>query len=1305
MKRNWAKAIGWTVLGVVIFVLVVVTGGYLFLQSSAFKRFALAKIAVAADSATGGKTHVGNMDFSLSDLTASLYDITLRGTEPDNQPPLLHADKLTVRLKIVSLLHRQVSLSELVMEHPVVNVQVSREGTSNLPQAPPSQSSSRTNVFDLAVGHAQLTNGEVTYNDRKTPLDANLYDLTTDIRFHEFPKRYDGSLSYKNGQIVYANHSPLPHDLTLQFTADPDKLTVPSALLRVGESNVSLQAQITNYSNPVADGSYQIRIHTQDFAEFASGARPAGDVLLTGDLHYQTQPNQPFLRSVTVNGRIASDALAAAASGRRLEVKQLNGEYRLAGGNLTVSNLNLESLGGRVVANAEMKHLDSTPESAIRASLSGISLRALQNVSGAQAIPQAAVSGTVSGTVEAGWQGTMDKLKARSDLTVNARAESKANRSAEVPVNGAIHVAYDGSSGRIEVHDTTLRMPSASLTAQGTIGNNSRLQVQMVADDLHQLVVLASSFRPGQNEPPAVSGSATMTLVVQGSLKKPSIAGQLNAQHLEVEGSEWTSAKLALRADPSQLAITNGTLVNAHKGQASFNGGVRLQNWSYQPSDPIQARLNAQQLRITDLMAIANQHYPISGELTANLSLSGSEENPAGSGQAQIANANVYGEPLEHLVTNLQASDGTITTTLTAAAKAGTIKANLSYTPKTKAYKVQLDAPEIVLQKLRTLQSRNVPVSGSLNASVSGAGTLDDPQLDATVQLPQLQAKGQTIYEMKAQAHVAQHKLDWSLDSRVSQVPIHGQGEISLTGDYNTDGTIDTGAIPIETLLAAVSADVPAGFHGQTELHATVKGPLKDTSRLEAHLSIPVLNANYQSLKLGIPKPIQADYVNSAITLQPAEIEGTDTSLHFQGTIPIQGHAAPTLTAKGTVDLRILKILVPNVSSGGTIALDVHSSGSRDKPGVEGQLQLKDVAMTSADAPVGIEKLNGTLNIANDHVQVSEMTAQMNGGEVTFGGSIALRPSLQFNLAAQSKSVRLLYPTGLRTLLDTNLTFSGNFARSSLSGRVLIDSLSFTPDFDLTKFSDQFSTGATVSQPGFADHVHLAIAVQSGESLNATSSQISVEGQVALQVGGTAANPVITGRTTLTSGELFYRNVRYELQHGFITFDNPNETHPVLNLSVTTTIEQYNLTLTMRGPLDKLTTSYTSDPPLATADVINLVARGKTTQESAASSQSTDSMIASEAASQLSSSVQRLTGLSSLAIDPTMSGNNQDPSARIAIQQRITKNFLFTFSTDVTQPGQEIVQGEYRFNNKWSVSVTRDQLGGLSIDGRYHTRH
>jgi translocation and assembly module TamB len=381
----------------------------------------------------------------------------------------------------------------------------------------------------------------------------------------------------------------------------------------------------------------------------------------------------------------------------------------------------------------------------------------------------------------------------------------------------------------------------------------------------------------------------------------------------------------------------------------------------------------------------------------------------------------------------------------------------------------------------------------------------------------------------------------------------------------------------------------------------------------------------------------------------------------------------------------------------------VRATGTSDHPSVQGQIQLKDVSFNTSSAPVGIANLNGTIDISNERLQFTKMTGELGGGQVSLGGSVTYRPDVQFNLALQAKSVRLLYPDGLRSSLEANLAYSGTPQASTLSGRVLLNRLSFTQDFDLSKFADQFSGSNALAQPGFADTVKLAVAVQS-QDLNATSSQISIAGIAALQVGGTAADPVITGRATLSSGELFYRNVRYQLQSGIITFDNPTETHPVLNLSVTTIVEQYNLTLALRGPLDKLATSYTSDPPLATADIINLIARGRTTQESAAQSTSTDSMIASQAASEVSGSLQKLAGISSLSIDPTLGGNGQSPSTQVAIQQRVTKNLLFTFSTDVSQPGSEIVQGEYQINKQWSVSVARDQLGGFSADGRYHKR-
>jgi len=1289
----------------VILVVILAAAGYFYLKSSGFEQFALRKIVEQVDQATGGRTQIRALDFKLFALTAHLYNIVVHGKESSQDPPLLQVDKLTVTLKIDSVLHRKVTLRELLIEHPVVHLQVDRSGNSNLPQPPPSQSSSHTSVFDPAVGHVALTNGEVNYNDTKTPLEADIYDLGTDITFDSLVNRYGGTVSYEKGSIRYGHYSPWPHSFNAKFNATPSRFSLESAIMRVASSTVSLRADVANYESPVVVADYRVNLHAPDLNAMSS-LKAAGDVAVSGNMHYQYDKNRPPLRSVVVTGVIESDALSAASSSGRLEVRRLQGKYELANGSFKTDGLKAELLDGQVEANVHVRDLDRTPTSRVQAALRNISLQAAQQAARSAAGSQVSVSGVLDGTADAAWTGSVSNVRVRSDLTVRAAARNATNHNATaIPVNGSIHALYDCPKSSLTLRQTTLRMLSTTLTAEGEVSKRSNLQIHAQSNDLHQLAALISTFRTTTSEPLAVSGTATMTANVTGSIEKPHLSSQIDAQNLHVQGSEWKSAVMALQADPSRIVVSKGTILNARKGQASFNGSVELRDWSYLPSNPIRANLQVEQMSLTDLQHLAAVHYPVGGDLQATITVEGSQNDPRGTGSVQIANARVYGEPIQTLTLKSRAEHGSIVSTLNVATAAGSVNTNLTYTPKTKAYQVHLGTPGIVLQKLRTVQAKNLSMNGTVTASVNGQGTLDDPQMTATLQLPTLQVRDKSVAGVKAEIQVANKRADLTLDSQVAEASVRARARVNLVGDYDADAAIDTAAIPLDVLLASYAAGVPEGFRGQTELHATLKGPLKDKTRLEAHLTIPTLNAIYQSLQIGIAGPIRADYARSVVTVQPCEFRGTGTSVRMQGSIPITGSGAPNFTAKGSIDARVARMVSPDIRSSGIVNLDIRTSESNGKPQLQGQIQLQNLVLATESAPLGVSNLNGTLDVGPERVQISSMTGELGGGRVSAGGSITYRPSLQFNVALQGDSVRLRYPEGLRTVLDSNLDLTGTMQASTLKGRVLIDGLSFTSEFDLASFGDQFSGNTAVpAQPGFADTVSLQVAVQSKDNLSATSSQVSLEGSANLNVTGTLANPVITGRTDLTSGELFYRNVRYELQRGVITFEDPTRTRPVMNVAVTTTVEQYNLTLSLRGPFEKLTTAYTSDPPLATADIINLIARGKTTAESAASSQSTDSMIASQAASRVSGGIQKLAGISNLTIDPTLGGNNQNPSARVAIQQRVTKNFLFTFSTDVSQPGNEVVQGNYQINKRWSVSVARDQAGGVSINGRFHTK-
>ncbi len=330
------------------------------------------------------------------------------------------------------------------------------------------------------------------------------------------------------------------------------------------------------------------------------------------------------------------------------------------------------------------------------------------------------------------------------------------------------------------------------------------------------------------------------------------------------------------------------------------------------------------------------------------------------------------------------------------------------------------------------------------------------------------------------------------------------------------------------------------------------------------------------------------------------------------------------------------------------------------------------------------------------------------GGTVSATGSMTYGHEPSFNLAVNARSVWIRYPEGLRSVLSGQLNLQGNTSSSVLTGRVLVDRLSFTQAFDLSNFAGYFSEDSN-GEPhsAFERGMRLNVGVLSAQDLNLASSKLSMGGAANLSVVGTFADPVILGRISLTSGEVLFLSKRFEVQSGTIEFANPTRTEPVLNLHITTTIEQYNLTLALTGPVQRLRTNYTSGPALPPADIIHLLAFGNTAEEAASAlsssmTSSAESVLAQGVSSQVAGKIENVTGISQLTIDPLAANSQGNPGAQIAIQERVTGSLLLTFSTDVTQTQSETVELQYQLNKRLSLTVLRDQNGGYGIDLRLH---
>jgi translocation and assembly module TamB len=329
---------------------------------------------------------------------------------------------------------------------------------------------------------------------------------------------------------------------------------------------------------------------------------------------------------------------------------------------------------------------------------------------------------------------------------------------------------------------------------------------------------------------------------------------------------------------------------------------------------------------------------------------------------------------------------------------------------------------------------------------------------------------------------------------------------------------------------------------------------------------------------------------------------------------------------------------------------------------------------------------------------------------VTASGGVAYRPNLNFAIGLKGNDLRLLYPSSVRTDLGMSLAMTGNMDAALLQGQVNINQIYFTPDFDLASLMNEFGGVATPPPtPGFAEKLKLNIAVRSTSELNAVSPTVSIQGSANLRVIGTAQEPVIVGRANLNGGDVIFMGNRYIVNGGTIAFVNSVETRPIVNLQASTTIQQYNISMRFRGPVDRLQTHYTSDPALPPADIIHLLAFGNTEEAAnAAPSQSTtqsaEALVAGQVSSQVTSRLQKALGVSQISLDPQLGATtgNQQQGARLTVRQRVSGKLYVTFSTDVTTTQFSAIQLQYQLNRKWSLSGVRDQNGGFGLDGRYH---
>jgi translocation and assembly module TamB len=1328
-RPMWMRIAAWLWVGLTSVTLLAILIIAILFNNPRFHGYLIRTIESQVSESLGVRVHLENFALHLPSLSVDLYGITVDGANPYPNPPLLQVDHIEASVRVVSVLHRAWYLDDLRIDRPVARIYEDANGRSNIPTLK-SSGNSNTSVFDLGIRHALLDNGEVYYNDQPSALAVDLRNVEFKSSFNSLLEKYSGKLSYSDGRLVFGSFRPLTHNLEAEFAATPDQFDLSKCNLTVGASRAALAASLANYSQPNIHGHYDITVDGGQVASLIHNPSvPSGTVQTSGSIQYRETADKSPVRSLVVDGDLSSKRLDVKTSAARAGIVNLAGHYSLANGDATLRDFHAELLGGGITAQGTMKDIGGNTHTNLTANLQGVSLAEVASAMGNSAAKlNVAVAGSLNADATAAWGRTLDDLVAHANANINgavsgvhtvkaqvpavsgAVANNAIAANSTMPVESAIHATYTAKNSELALDNSFFRTPQTNLTMNGVVSKHSSLNVRLQAGDLREVDSIAELFRPQSPghplQPLGLAGTAAFQGNVQGSTSAPHLTGLLTAQNLQFNGTTWKALRTNVDLSPTWASLQHAVLEPASHGRITLSASTGLSKWTLINTSPIQVELHASQLDVADLMKLANQQIPVTGVLDAGVSLHGTELNPIGNGSVSLSNVTAYQQPVHSAKLSFSGDGQEVRGDLSIQLPEGNIQGNGSVRPKEKTYVAQLSANGVQLERLQAIKSRSVDVTGTLALNARGQGSFDNPQLDATIQIPKLVAQSQTVSGIALHADVANHVANATLASSAVNTLIQGKARIELTGDYAADASLDTQGIPLQPLLAVYSPDEAADVTGQTEVHATLHGPLKKKEQLEAHVNIPVFNVAYgKSIQLAADAPIRADYKNGVVDIQRSAIRGTDTDLQFQGSIPVAGNGPMSLYLVGSVNLQLAQLFDPDVKTSGQLKFNINSHGAVSDADIGGEIDIVDANFASGDWPVGLQHGNGVLKVTKERLNIASFEGSVGGGTLKAQGGVAYRPAIQFDLGLAARGIRMLYPQGMRESVDANLRLAGATDNAVLGGSVNLADLSFTPAFDLTSFVGQFS-GGVGSPPtqGFADNLQLNIALHSTNDVNLVSRALSINGSANLQVRGTAAEPVILGRVNLTNGDIILNGNRFVLNGGTIQFINPAETQPVVNLSLNTNIQQYSIDLRFQGPVDQLRTEYSSDPALPSADIINLLAFGETTEASAQSTattnQAAESLVASQVSSQVTSRISKVAGISQLSISPVLAGssNQGPPGAVITIQQRVTGNLFVNFSTNVASTQSQTIQGQYQISPRVSFSATRDPNGGFGFD-------
>ncbi|HYK43021.1 MAG TPA: translocation/assembly module TamB domain-containing protein [Thermoanaerobaculia bacterium] len=1183
------------------------------------------------------------------------------------------------------------------------------DGTWNLPPGLTGSAKKGGGGVKVKVGSILVQEGLFEFEGRQIHVDGRFEDFAAELVAIS-DERYRGTLVSRRATLRLPGAEPLVAGVSARFRLDPEsganlddlrlegrfgRLRATGALEKAGRTTAVLQANADVSIEEVervfhVDLGFQGRASLRALLEIPR----SGGFRVAGRLEAPKVRADPFtLEDIAATVTATPEALVA-------EIERAS--YS----------------GGHVTGTFRIANLTSKPQPMTLA-LEGQGV-SVERFFGDIGLPGTGLSSSATVAVGLRWgEAGITHASGGGSLRLHPGAASSLVRGRfGVPTGGGGPVSI--VDGRIGLEGAEFQFPQSSLALTGgiRIGHwQPDFDLKLRSRDLAEVDRLFQNFlAAGGSKPEALGlgGSGEVSGHLSGRWTEPDAAVQVSAEETRYGGVLLGSVRGTVEMHGGAFFFRP---LRIYDGDAtlSLEGTARYQVVPGRPRFDLAVSANAYPL--SRILEYLDFHYPVEAKVSGAFPVSGSPEALSGGGPLRLTDATLWGQKVSLATARIVFTPGRVAVEdLRAAVGSGMIGGRAALAVREKTFEARLAGDAIPLEAVQALQQASKQVTGKLSFELSGGGSFDRPDLKATASISDAALFGHPVpdgREPRLELTMAKGVLD-ATASVPDRWTIRASGDL-FARPARMDVSLD--APDLNAFLLMTPLSPTEGRGGALALNGTLVLPEKVGELPSGSFTVTRARLDLPDRPgiLATSGAVKVDLARGRLTFQQFQASGEGTSLRAGGVIDLG--ASPRrldLAVSGTVDAALLALQIPDLGVTGKIVLDLRGTGTLDSPSVTGTARIENARYRVASLSQILDEIDATLTFQGSRADL-EGRAKFGGGEVFASGSLRMESVAlkDFRVAVQARRVALRYPQDLRLQVDADLVATGNGTRNDIRGEVTLLRGTYSRDFEVT-LTDLLvrsrPSGFAAREP-WKERTSLEVRIVSSAALEVRNNLARLTATVDLLARGTVADPSVTGQILLDEGgRVTFRDVRYSIESGTITFASAHGFTPILDIRARAEVKGYDLIVNLVGTWPRIQTSFSSDPPLPDETIFSLLLTGSTptrtttdtTSESIVSAGA--SLAAGAAASTITRPTQRLFKLDRFQIDPVFTGG-QLSEIRSTLGKQIAPNLFVTYSQSLDTSKPPIVQIEWQVTNTVVLRAGRDENGVYLVDVRRRTRY